>query len=188
MTSGLLSYPIVHEPVNRLSVFRLVSGFLQVKPYAVYQRKGREYDRPHIQRQIIHRNVNTLDILRNGGHRKHGVEYGCCEFQEDDNKQGALAVFLIADLCRQQNKHGENSDPFDRLADTYKLVLRVIRENKALRCNQGGAKADNHSDMLLLFLLQIRKAERGQGKERQRIEHIQKHAYSREADPDIQYI
>ena len=76
----------------------------------------------------------------------------------------------------------------DRLADTYKLVLRVIRENKALRCNQGGAKADNHSNMLLLFLLQIRQAERGQGKERKRIEYIQKHAYSREADPDIQYI
>ena len=42
--------PVSDKSGRSVHLFLLASGFVQVKPYAVDQRKGSEYDRPHIQR------------------------------------------------------------------------------------------------------------------------------------------
>ena len=44
-------------------------------PVIMATAKGSEYDRPHIQRQVIHRDVRELGIRCDRGHRQHSVEH-----------------------------------------------------------------------------------------------------------------
>ena len=73
-------------------------GFLQVKPYAVNQCKGREDHRPHIQRKVIHRDIDALDIFRDGGHGNCCVDNSHREFQDnyDDQRPPVIRFIIIS--------------------------------------------------------------------------------------------